>query len=61
VFPLVVLPAVVLFTVAVTYATDRFRASAETALAVLAAVALDAAWRRLRTRRDNGAGSGATG
>jgi 4-amino-4-deoxy-L-arabinose transferase-like glycosyltransferase len=44
VFPLVVLPAVVLFTVAVTYATDRFRASAETALAVLAAVALDAIW-----------------
>jgi 4-amino-4-deoxy-L-arabinose transferase-like glycosyltransferase len=50
--PLVVLPAVVLFTVAVTYATDRFRATAETALAVLAAVALDALWRRLRTGRD---------
>ncbi len=48
VFPLVVVPAVVLFTVAVTYATDRFRASAETALAVLAAVALDALWKRVR-------------
>ena len=49
VFPLVAVPAVVLFTVAVTYATDRFRASAETALAVLAAVALDALWQRWRT------------
>jgi hypothetical protein len=48
VFPLVVLPGVVLFTVALTYATDRFRASAETALAVLAAVAVDALWNRLR-------------
>jgi hypothetical protein len=47
VFPLVVVPAVVLFTVALTYATDRFRASAETALAVLAAVALDALWTRV--------------
>jgi 4-amino-4-deoxy-L-arabinose transferase-like glycosyltransferase len=61
VFPLVVLPAVVLFTVAVTYATDRFRASAETALAVLAAVALDAAWQGLRPRRDERVRSGATG
>jgi 4-amino-4-deoxy-L-arabinose transferase-like glycosyltransferase len=50
-FPLVVLPAVVLFTVALTYATDRFRASAETALAVLAAVAVDALWNRLRAPR----------
>jgi hypothetical protein len=48
VFPLVVFPAAVLFTIALTYATDRFRASAETALAVLAAVALDALWRRVR-------------
>jgi 4-amino-4-deoxy-L-arabinose transferase-like glycosyltransferase len=48
VFPLVVVPAAVLFTVALTYATDRFRASAETALAVLAAIALDALWKRLR-------------
>jgi 4-amino-4-deoxy-L-arabinose transferase-like glycosyltransferase len=47
-FPLVVLPVVVLFTVALTYATDRFRASAETALAVLAAVAIDALWTRWR-------------
>jgi len=48
VFPLVAVPAVVLLTVAVTYATDRFRASAETALAVLAAVALDRLWQRVR-------------
>ena len=48
VFPLVVVPGVVLFTVALTYATDRFHASAETALAVLAAVAVDALWQRLR-------------
>jgi 4-amino-4-deoxy-L-arabinose transferase-like glycosyltransferase len=50
VFPLVVLPGIVLFTIALTYATDRFRASAETALAVLAAAALDAAWQRMRPR-----------
>ena len=61
VFPLVVLPAVVLVTVALTYATDRFRASAETAIAVLAAVALDALWQRVRTRRDDFEPSGATG
>jgi len=41
----------VLFTVALTYATDRFRASAETALAVLAGVAVDALWNRLRAPR----------
>jgi len=53
VFPLVVFPAVVLFTIALTYATDRFRASAETALAVLAAVALDALWQRVRPARSD--------
>lgn len=61
VFPLVAMPAVVLFTVALTYATDRFRASAETALAVLAAVALDALWQRLRPPRDDYRPSPATG
>jgi ABC-type transport system involved in cytochrome c biogenesis permease component len=49
--PLLVVPAVVLLTVAVTYATSRFRASAETALAVLAAVAADALWEKLSARR----------
>jgi len=41
-FPLVVLPAIVVFTVATTYGTDRFRAAGETSLVVLAAVAVDA-------------------
>jgi 4-amino-4-deoxy-L-arabinose transferase-like glycosyltransferase len=50
VFPLVVVPAAVLLTIALTYATDRFRASAETALAVLAAVAIAELWRRARAR-----------
>ena len=53
-FPLVVLPAVVLLTVALTYATDRFRASGETSIAILAAVALDGLWRRIRTGRHHG-------
>jgi hypothetical protein len=38
---LVVLPVLVLVTVAATYGTNRFRASAETSVVVLAAVALD--------------------
>ena len=50
-FPLLVIPAAVVATVAITYATDRFRASAEPSLCVLAAVALDAVWRRVRTPR----------
>jgi 4-amino-4-deoxy-L-arabinose transferase-like glycosyltransferase len=49
-FPLIVMPVVTLITVALTYATDRFRAAAETALALLAAVALDAVWQRMRAR-----------
>jgi 4-amino-4-deoxy-L-arabinose transferase-like glycosyltransferase len=42
VYPLLVLPAIVLFTVALTYGTNRFRASGETSIVVLAAVAIDA-------------------
>ncbi|MDQ1381637.1 MAG: hypothetical protein QOJ71_2356, partial [Actinomycetota bacterium] len=34
--------AITLFTVAATYANDRFRATGETALLILAAVALEA-------------------
>lgn len=49
-FPLGALPAIVLVTVAATYATDRFRATAETALAILAAVAIDAAMRTMQTQ-----------
>jgi len=50
-FPLVVPPVVVLITVVVTYASTRFRASAEVVLCILAAVAVDAtitAWTRRR-------------
>ncbi len=50
VFPLLVPPAVVLFTVIVSYAAMRFRAPAEVALCILAAVALDAAINGLRGR-----------
>jgi hypothetical protein len=46
VFPLLVPLATVLVTVAVTYGTNRFRATGETCLVVLAAVAVDALWRR---------------
>lgn len=51
VWPLAILPGLVLLTVALTYGTNRFRAIGETSLLVLAAVAIDAGWRRLRTRR----------
>jgi 4-amino-4-deoxy-L-arabinose transferase-like glycosyltransferase len=51
-FPLLVPPLIAIVTVAATYGTNRFRAPAETALAVLAAVAIDAAWRAYRHRDD---------
>jgi hypothetical protein len=44
------LPAIVIFTVLVTYGSNRFRAPAETSLVVLAAIAVDALWRRWSTR-----------
>jgi hypothetical protein len=53
-FPLLVLPGIVLVTVALTYGTTRFRAAAETSLAVLAAVALDALWTRIAASRRTG-------
>jgi hypothetical protein len=46
-----VLPVIALVTVAATYGTNRFRASAETSLVVLAAVAIGAAWKRLSRSR----------
>jgi hypothetical protein len=49
-FPLVATPAVVLVTVLVTYGLTRFRFAAETSLIVLAAVAIDAAVARVRSR-----------
>jgi hypothetical protein len=42
VFPLAAMLAITIFTVAATYANDRFRATGETALLILAAVALEA-------------------
>ena len=56
-WPLVVLPAVTVFTVAITYGTNRFRASAEVSLAVLTAVALDALWARRTGRVSSCSGS----
>jgi hypothetical protein len=52
VFPLVALPAIVLISVTLTFATNRYRAIAEGALVVLAAVAIDAGARWWRGRRD---------
>jgi 4-amino-4-deoxy-L-arabinose transferase-like glycosyltransferase len=51
VFPLLVPPAVVLFAVAVALGSNRYRASAEGALVVLAAVAIDAGLAAIRQRR----------
>jgi 4-amino-4-deoxy-L-arabinose transferase-like glycosyltransferase len=55
VFPLVALPAIALFAVTVTFATNRYRAIAEGALVLLAAVAIDAGVRWLRARRHRSA------
>jgi 4-amino-4-deoxy-L-arabinose transferase-like glycosyltransferase len=49
IFPLLALPAIILATVAVTFAQTRYRAPAEPAVAVLTAVAIDAALPRRRT------------
>jgi 4-amino-4-deoxy-L-arabinose transferase-like glycosyltransferase len=49
VFPLLAVPAIVLFAVAVTFGQTRYRGPAEPALVVLAAVAVDAALRRRPT------------
>ena len=51
VFPLVALPAIVLITTALAFGTNRYRATAEGALVVLAAVAIDAAVVALARRR----------
>jgi hypothetical protein len=47
-YPLLAPILVVLVTVLVTYASTRFRTTAEPSIVVLAAVAIDAAWARLR-------------
>ena len=51
-FPLLVPPVVVLITVVVTYASTRFRSSAEVVLCILAAVAVDAIVTRWNRRND---------
>ncbi len=53
-FPLLVPPAIVLLTVVLTYASTRFRSSAEVAFCVLAAVAIDAAIGLVRGRTGDG-------
>jgi hypothetical protein len=50
-FPILAAPAVVLVTVFITYGLTRFRFAAEPSLLVLAAVAIDAALVRFRSRR----------
>jgi 4-amino-4-deoxy-L-arabinose transferase-like glycosyltransferase len=50
VFPLLALVAIVFVTVALSYGAQRFRASAEPALVVLAAVAIEAGLKRLHPR-----------
>jgi MYXO-CTERM domain-containing protein len=47
-YPLLAPIVVVVITVLVTYASTRFRTTAEPSIVVLAAVALDAAWTRIR-------------
>jgi Dolichyl-phosphate-mannose-protein mannosyltransferase len=51
VYPLVVLPAIVLIAVAIAHGANRYRASAEGALVVLAAVTIDAGLRAWTARR----------
>jgi 4-amino-4-deoxy-L-arabinose transferase-like glycosyltransferase len=55
-FPLLAPPAVVLVTVLVTYGLTRFRFAGETTLIVLAAVTIDAALARVRSRHTAVAG-----
>ena len=55
VFPLAALPAIVLISVTLAFATNRYRAIAEGALVVFAAVAIDAGARWLHARRASGA------
>jgi 4-amino-4-deoxy-L-arabinose transferase-like glycosyltransferase len=52
VFPLMALPAAALIAVTLTFATNRYRAIAESALVLLAAVAIEAGVRWLAARRD---------
>jgi len=48
VYPLVALPVIAMFAIGLTFASERYRSTAEPALAVLAAVAIDSFIRRRR-------------
>lgn len=61
VWPLLATAVTVTLVAASTYGQQRFRIAAEPALLVLAAVALHAAWQRLRPTRGNSDSSPATG
>jgi hypothetical protein len=52
VYIMLALPAIVLFTAAMMYGTNRFRASGEVSIVVLAAVALDALWNQIAPRHE---------
>lgn len=55
-FPMVALPAIALIAVTMTFATNRYRAIAEGALVLLAAVAIEAGIRWFGARRSSAAG-----
>jgi 4-amino-4-deoxy-L-arabinose transferase-like glycosyltransferase len=57
VYPLVALIALVFITITIMFGQNRYRASAEPALAILAAVAVDAAWARWRGRHQGNGGA----
>ena len=57
VWPLLVPFALVTLISAFGYGTIRFRVPAEVSIVVLAAVAIDALWRRRRSRQDHEAGA----
>ena len=53
VYPLLALPGIAMFAIAITFASSRYRSTAEPALAILAAVAIDALIRRRRRESDD--------
>lgn len=57
-FPLLAMPIAVWFTITVMFATTRYRATAETTIVVLAAVAIDAFLRRRKGDAGEGDGEG---
>jgi 4-amino-4-deoxy-L-arabinose transferase-like glycosyltransferase len=53
VYPLLALPVIAMIAIAITFASSRYRSTAEPALAILAAVAIDALVRRRRGESDD--------